>query len=180
MSLPLPLRGKIRRDESLFLFLEILPGKIHTFAPGRSIRSLPGRFQFFPIFTFKGSLPGISKFYSSWKLRFRFPVISNAFQKFTKKLAAGKEPSRNFQKCWQLERVPTSPKEKFPKISKNVGSWKTPVFSKFYSSWETSIYWNAIQKKEKFFLKKSLTKFKKHGIIKLEKMRKGKCGNGKI
>jgi hypothetical protein len=107
VSLPLPLKGKIkvdRRDESLFLFLEILPGKIHTFAPGRSIRSLPGLFQFFPIFTFKGSLPGISKFYSSWKLRFRAPS-----QEFPKMLAAGKSAAsyhllpafskeKNFQK----------------------------------------------------------------------------------
>jgi len=27
--------------------------------------------------------------------------------------------------------VPTSPKEKFPKISKNVGSWKTQFFPNF-------------------------------------------------
>ena len=153
MSLPLPLRGKIRidrRDESLFLFLEILPGEfrtftareVHTFAPGSSVRPLSGRSQFFPILTFKGSLPGISKFYSSWKLRFRFPVISSAFQKFTKKLAAG-----NFHF--------------FP----NFTAAGKPMQSR---------------KRKKIFLKKGLTKIKKCGILKLEKMRKGKCGNGKI
>ena len=36
------------------------------------------------------------------------------------------------------------------------------------------------RKRKKIFLKKGLTKIKKYGILKLEKMRKGKCGNGKI
>jgi len=36
------------------------------------------------------------------------------------------------------------------------------------------------RKRKKIFSKKDLTKIKKHDIIKLEKMRKGKCGNGKI
>ncbi len=36
------------------------------------------------------------------------------------------------------------------------------------------------RKRKKIFLKKGLTKIKKYDILKLEKMRKGKCGNGKI
>ena len=123
-------------------FWKFCPGRFIRSRPGRSMRSLPGRSQFFPILTFKGSLPGISKFYSSWKLRFRL------------------RPSKNFQKCWQLE---------------------NPFFTKFYSSWEPPPF-TGIQsrKRKKIFLKKGLTKIKKYGILKLEKMRKGKCGNGKI
>ena len=123
MSLPLLFRGKVRvdrRDESLFLFLEILPGEIRTSAPGRFTRSLPGEirtslpgrpFQFFPILTFKGSFPFFSKFYRSWKLRFRFPVISCALPKISKKVSSWEE----------------SP----PEISKKVSSWKERRFLPF-------------------------------------------------
>jgi hypothetical protein len=104
---------------------------------------LPGRFQFFPILTFKGSLPGISKFYSSWKLRFPAP-----FQEFTKMLAAGK--SANF-----------SQRKKFPGISKNVSSWKTHFLE------------CDPEKGKKIFSKKDLTKIKKYDILKLEKNKKG-------
>jgi len=76
--------------------------------------------------------------------------------------------------------VPLLTKEKLPKISKNVSSWKPPFFSKFYSSWETHLLECDIQKKENVFLWKYLTFCLKNDIIKLEKMRKGKCGNGKI
>ena len=50
----------------------------------------------------------------------------------------------------------------------------------FTAAGNPPIYWNAIQKKEKNFFKKGLDKNQKVWYTKLEKMRKGKCGNGKI
>lgn len=116
------LRGKIRvdrRDESLFLFLEIFAREIHTFtARGDPYVYYPGfssffqflllkeAFHFFPNFTEAGScvfrfpviscaLPGIYKFSTSWKECHFLPFTANFSQrknsqKFTKMLAAGK------------------------------------------------------------------------------------------
>ena len=154
-------------------FLEILPGRSIRSRPGRSIRSLPGLFQFFPIFTFKVSLPGFSKFYRSWKLRFRFPVISCALPGISKFSSSWKE-------CRFLPFTANfSQRKNFPKIYKNVSSWKTHFFPNFTEAGKP-IYWKAIQEKENVFLWKYLTFCLKNDIIKLERMRKGKCGNGKI
>jgi hypothetical protein len=109
------------------------------------------------------------------------PLLTIYYQLFPK------ETSRNLQIFHKLERAPLltiyyqlfPKKKKFPGISKNVSSWKTHFFPNFTEAGKP-IYWNAIQKKEKNFSKKDLTKIKKYDIIKLEKMRKGKCGNGKI
>ena len=80
----------------------------------------------------------------------------STFQKFPKMLAAGKRA--------------------LPKFSKNVSSWKTLLFPNFTEAGKPTF---GERSKEKFFQKR-LDKNQKYDILKLEKMRKGKCENGKI
>lgn len=196
MSLPFPLRGKIkvdRRDESLFLFLEILPGRIRTFAPGKSTHSLPGEihafiarapssffqflhlkeaFQFFPNFTEAGNPSSFFQFLQQ--------LEAAPFQEFPKMLAAGKtatshhllptsskETSRNFQIFQQLGKVPllTIYCQLFPKK-------KLPKISKKVSSWKLPFFSKFYGSWETHFLENDPEKGKKFFKKKLDKNQK--------
>jgi hypothetical protein len=147
VSLPLPL-GLTEETKVSSFFWKICPGRSIHSRPGDPYVHYPGFPSFFQFLHLKEALPFFSNFYSSWKP----PFFSNFYSSWKLRFRA---PSRNFQKCWQLERLPLLTKEKLPKISKKVSSWKLPFFSKFYSSWETHLLECDPEKGKKFFQKKT-------------------------
>jgi hypothetical protein len=127
VSLPLPLRGKLRLTEETKVssfFWKFCPGRSIRSRPGDSYVHCPGFSSFFQFLHLKEAFHFFPNFTEAGSCVFIFQLFPAPFQEFTKMLAAGKSAA-------SYHLLPTFPKKNFPKISKNVSSWKTLLLPNF-------------------------------------------------